>query len=274
MKTTSIKTIYLKEYELKQAIVEYLAKEHEELAQHLYDNECDMVWGQDGKEFLVSIDGEIKDEKENKEIDIKATTNKVIEDHKKTFYTCGIGLQHDPEIMLYKTIVGLKYHKSCWEECGIVKVSVTEDEWVEEQNLFIDKPLPWYGKCAHCFGGYVDQECTCEPVVSETTAICDGCGEKCVGERTTITTKNLSGVVMCEQCCGGNTTERVEEQAARLEKIAEQKEINKVVDQVESAAIKAVHKVMEQHSKTLDDHTPECKWHKDWHACDCGAFDK
>ena len=26
--------------------------------------------------------------------------------------------------------------------------------------------------------------------------------------------------------------------------------------------------------KTLDDHTPECKWHKDWHACDCGAFDK
>ena len=24
----------------------------------------------------------------------------------------------------------------------------------------------------------------------------------------------------------------------------------------------------------LDDHTPECKWHKDWHACDCGVFDK
>ena len=24
----------------------------------------------------------------------------------------------------------------------------------------------------------------------------------------------------------------------------------------------------------LDDHTPECKWHKDWHACDCGAFEK
>ena len=21
------------------------------------------------------------------------------------------------------------------------------------------------------------------------------------------------------------------------------------------------------------DHPPECKWHKDWHACDCGAFD-
>ena len=23
-----------------------------------------------------------------------------------------------------------------------------------------------------------------------------------------------------------------------------------------------------------DKHSPECKWHKDWHACDCGAFDK
>ena len=61
MKTTSLKTIYLTADELKQAIVEYLAKEHEDLAQHLYDNECEMVWGQDGKEFLVSIDGEIDD---------------------------------------------------------------------------------------------------------------------------------------------------------------------------------------------------------------------
>ena len=23
-----------------------------------------------------------------------------------------------------------------------------------------------------------------------------------------------------------------------------------------------------------DKHPPECKWHKDWHACDCGEFDK
>ena len=61
MKTTSLKTIYLTVDELKQALVEYLAKDHEELAQHLYDNECEMVWGQDGKEFLVSIDGEIEE---------------------------------------------------------------------------------------------------------------------------------------------------------------------------------------------------------------------
>ena len=72
MKTTSLKTIYLTADELKQAIVEYLAKEHEELAQHLYDNECEMVWGQDGKEFLVSIDGEIDETatiQENKTLD-------------------------------------------------------------------------------------------------------------------------------------------------------------------------------------------------------------
>ena len=62
MRTTSLKTIYLTEDELKQAIVEYLEKEHKELAQHLYDNECEMVWGQNGKEFLVSIDGEIEEQ--------------------------------------------------------------------------------------------------------------------------------------------------------------------------------------------------------------------
>jgi hypothetical protein len=68
MKITSLKTIYLTADELKQAIVEYLEKEHEELAQHLYDNECEMVWGQDGKEFLVSIDGEIVDGGNKKKI--------------------------------------------------------------------------------------------------------------------------------------------------------------------------------------------------------------
>jgi len=23
-----------------------------------------------------------------------------------------------------------------------------------------------------------------------------------------------------------------------------------------------------------NEHTPNCEWHKDWHACDCGVFDK
>jgi len=52
--------------------------------------------------------------------------------------------------------------------------------------------------------------------------------------------------------CGGNTPERVEEQVEWLKKVAEQKEINKMVDQVESAAVKAAHKVMEQHSEAFE----------------------
>jgi hypothetical protein len=23
-----------------------------------------------------------------------------------------------------------------------------------------------------------------------------------------------------------------------------------------------------------DKHPPDCNWHKDWHACDCGIFDE
>ena len=146
MKATSIKTVYLKECELKQAIVEYLEKTEEDLAQHLYDNDCSMEW-KDGEYFVVSIDGEI------------------------------------------------------------------------EENDFI----------------------------------CDGCGKKCESEeKKIITTSQLSGVVMCEECNGGNTTERVEEQAARLEKIAEQKKINEVMNQIESAAIKAAHKVMEEHKEAFE----------------------
>ena len=44
---------------------------------------------------------------------------------------------------------------------------------------------------------------------------------------------------------GGNTPERIEEQIEWLEKIVEQKEI-------ESAAVKAAHKVMEQHSEAFE----------------------
>ena len=51
---------------------------------------------------------------------------------------------------------------------------------------------------------------------------------------------------------GGNTTERVEEQATRLEKIAEQKKINEVFDQITSCAIKAAKQVMEEHSKAFE----------------------
>ena len=37
-----------------------------------------------------------------------------------------------------------------------------------------------------------------------------------------------------------------------LKKIAKQKEINKMVDEVESAAVKAAHKVMEQYSEAFE----------------------
>ena len=60
------------------------------------------------------------------------------------------------------------------------------------------KPLPWYGECAHCFGGYTNQECTCKPTVSkmEKVAICDICARE-TNEYETITTSTLAGVVMC-----------------------------------------------------------------------------
>ena len=61
MKTTSLKTIYLAVDELKQALVEYIEKADPNLAQHLYDNACEMVWSQDAKEFIISMDGEFAD---------------------------------------------------------------------------------------------------------------------------------------------------------------------------------------------------------------------
>jgi hypothetical protein len=57
---------------------------------------------------------------------------------------------------------------------------------------------------------------------------------------------------MCEECSGGNTTERVEEQTARLEKIAEQKKISEVFDQITSCANKAAKQVTEQHKEALE----------------------
>ena len=62
MKTTSLKTIYLKQHELKEAIIQHLFQcGHKELAEHLNMNECEMAWSQSGKEFIVSIDGEVED---------------------------------------------------------------------------------------------------------------------------------------------------------------------------------------------------------------------
>jgi len=63
VRTTSLKTIYLTEKELKQALANWIELEHKdtELAVHLEENPSEMAWSQDGKEFIIGMDGEIKD---------------------------------------------------------------------------------------------------------------------------------------------------------------------------------------------------------------------
>ena len=62
MKTTSKKTLYLSPDELKEAVINYLLlKDKKNLSKHLSDNGCEMGWSEDGGEFIVSMDGEIKD---------------------------------------------------------------------------------------------------------------------------------------------------------------------------------------------------------------------
>ena len=76
MRTTSLKTIYLTIPELKEAIARYIRDEQgkmtgsppvatggpEDLHAHLMNNEWSMDWASEGEEFVISIDGEIKDE--------------------------------------------------------------------------------------------------------------------------------------------------------------------------------------------------------------------
>jgi hypothetical protein len=66
MRTTSLKTVYLTMPELKEAVARYIRDKRGEagtadLYEHLMNNVCEMAWTQDGKEFLVSMDGEIED---------------------------------------------------------------------------------------------------------------------------------------------------------------------------------------------------------------------
>ena len=60
MKVSSLKTIYLTETELKEAIIQYLWNRGERtLSEHLNMNACTMDWG--NNEFAISIDGEVDD---------------------------------------------------------------------------------------------------------------------------------------------------------------------------------------------------------------------
>lgn len=63
MRTTSIKTIYLNEQNLKDAIVQWLITQGEDdLASHLDKNFVNMEWTHnDAPEFCVSMDGEFNE---------------------------------------------------------------------------------------------------------------------------------------------------------------------------------------------------------------------
>ena len=63
MRTTSFKAIYLSQKELKVAISDFITHRsgRSDLAFHLDENECEMVWDSNGKEFIISMDGEVKD---------------------------------------------------------------------------------------------------------------------------------------------------------------------------------------------------------------------
>lgn len=61
---------------------------------------------------------------------------------KMTLYLCGVDWQHElgeaaDGTKVYPSLQALKKYRTCWDECGVVKVSVTfEDiEWVEPQDL-------------------------------------------------------------------------------------------------------------------------------------------
>jgi hypothetical protein len=63
--------------------------------------------------------------------------------HKITLYTCGVDWQHEigqasdlcGKSPLYHSVKALKAKRTCWKECGIVKLSLTLDEWVVDQDF-------------------------------------------------------------------------------------------------------------------------------------------
>jgi len=61
----------------------------------------------------------------------------------KTIYMDGVDFQHElGEAMGGNVVFGsmedLKEHSKCWESCGIVKCTITVEEWASPQDLFKD----------------------------------------------------------------------------------------------------------------------------------------
>ena len=56
-------------------------------------------------------------------------------------YMCGVDYQHELDedhndfVKLYPNLEAFKANKTCWKECGIVKVQVKIEEWLEPQNF-------------------------------------------------------------------------------------------------------------------------------------------
>lgn len=53
-------------------------------------------------------------------------------------YMCGVSFeQHLEETIevIYPNIESLKESETCWKKCGIVKVKIQLEEWVELQDL-------------------------------------------------------------------------------------------------------------------------------------------
>jgi hypothetical protein len=61
----------------------------------------------------------------------------------KIVYTCGVDWQHEiceaPDLEgkmpFFSSVEKLKAKRSCWKSCGIVKLRIKLEEWVEPQNL-------------------------------------------------------------------------------------------------------------------------------------------
>ena len=110
----------------------------------------------------------------------------------------------------------------------------SEDSLVRELGKEKHSPdCKWHKDWHACDCGAFDEE-------DDGVFICDVCGKKHNSmERHTLKTEQLSGVVMCEDCSGGNTTDRVEEDILDDED-----------EQLYDRLIKEI--IAECHSETLD----------------------
>lgn len=53
-------------------------------------------------------------------------------------YLCGVTLQHELgeiPIKVYPDLALMKRHNSCWKECGIVEMELSNPKWLEPQRL-------------------------------------------------------------------------------------------------------------------------------------------